>query len=51
VTSSILDIPSDAAEKAHLDAEADADFVAGRIIPRDVVGDWLLSLPKVSPSS
>ena len=46
MTQSIFDIPSDAAEEAHLDAEANADFAAGRTIPRDVVGDWLLSLPK-----
>jgi hypothetical protein len=46
VTKSIFDIPSDAAEDARLDAEGDADFVAGHTIPRDVVGDWLLSLPK-----
>jgi hypothetical protein len=46
VTQSIFDIPSDAAEVARLDAEPDADSMAGRTIPRDVVGDWLLSLPK-----
>jgi hypothetical protein len=46
VAKSIFDIPSDAAKETHPDAEAEADFAMGRIIPCDVVGDWLLSLPK-----
>ena len=37
--------PSDATEEDHLpDAEAEADLAAR--CPHDVVGDWLLSLPK-----
>ena len=37
-----VDIRSDAVEKILLDAEA--DFAAEHVTPRDVVGEWLLSL-------
>jgi hypothetical protein len=37
-----VDIRFDAVEKILLDAEA--DFAAEHVIPRDGVGDWLLTL-------
>ncbi len=42
----IFDIPPDEAEEARLDAEAEADFAAGRVIPHERVRDWLLKLAK-----
>jgi predicted transcriptional regulator len=49
---SIFDIPPDEAEEARLDAEAEADFAAGRVIPHERVREWLRKLAngeKVSP--
>jgi len=43
---SIFDIPPDEAEEARLDAEAEADFAAGRVIPHERVREWLLKLAK-----
>jgi predicted transcriptional regulator len=43
---SIFDIPPDAAAEARLDAEAEADFAAGRVIPHERLREWLLRLAK-----
>jgi len=43
---SIFDIPPDEAEEARLDAEAEADFAAGRVVPHERVHEWLLKLAK-----
>jgi len=43
---SIFDIPPDEAAEARLDAEAEADFAAGRVIPHERVREWLLKLAK-----
>ena len=43
---SVFDIPPDAAEEARLDAEAEADVAAGRVIPHDRVRAWLVKLAK-----
>ena len=40
---SIFDIPRDEAEEARLDAEAEADFAAGRVVPHAEVIKWLKS--------
>ena len=34
-TTSIFDLPPDAAAEARLDAEAEADEIAGRVVPHD----------------
>jgi len=43
---SIFDIPPDEAAEVRLDAEAEADFAAGRVIPHERVREWLLKLAK-----
>jgi predicted transcriptional regulator len=40
---SIFDIPPDPAHEARLDAEAEADVAAGRVVPHDEVVKWLKS--------
>ena len=45
-TESAFDISPDEAKEARLDMEAVTDCAAGRIIPNDVVGEWLLELAK-----
>jgi predicted transcriptional regulator len=40
---SIFDIEPDEAEEARLDAEAEADYAAGRVIPHAKIVDWLKS--------
>jgi predicted transcriptional regulator len=43
---SIFDMPPDAATEARLDAEAEADYVAGRVVPHERVREWLAKLVK-----
>jgi hypothetical protein len=43
---SIFDTPPDAAVEARLDAEAEADYAAGRIVPHSRVREWLQRLMK-----
>lgn len=43
---SIFDLPPDAAAEARLDAEAEADVAAGRVVPHERVRDWLAKLAK-----
>lgn len=43
---SIFDMPPDAAAEARLDAEAEADVVAGRVVPHERVREWLKRLAK-----
>lgn len=43
---SIFDIPPDEAAEARLDAETEADVVAGRVVPHARVREWLLRLVK-----
>lgn len=43
---SIFDLEADASLEARLDAEAEADHAAGRILPHDQVADWLERLAK-----
>jgi hypothetical protein len=43
---SVFDIPLDEAAEVAADAAADAEIVAGRGIPHDVVRQWLLKLAK-----
>lgn len=38
---SIFDIELDEAEEARLDAEAEADIKAGRVVPHEKVAEWL----------
>jgi predicted transcriptional regulator len=42
----IFATPPDAAHEARLDAEAEADFAAGRVVPHERVREWLLQLAK-----
>ena len=41
---SIFDSPPDEATEARLDAEAEADYAAGRIVPHELVREWLMRL-------
>jgi predicted transcriptional regulator len=41
---SVFDIEPDAAIEACLDAEAEADYAAGRVIPHERMRDWLAKL-------
>jgi predicted transcriptional regulator len=41
---SIFDIPPDEATEARLDAEAEADYAAGRVVPHKHVREWLMRL-------
>ncbi len=43
---SIFDILLSDAEEARLDAEAEADVAAGRVIPHERVREWLAKLAK-----
>lgn len=43
---SIFDIESDAATEKRLDAEAEADYAAGRFVPHERVREWLLKLAR-----
>jgi predicted transcriptional regulator len=43
---SIFDIEPDEALEARLDAEAEADFAAGRVVPHERVREWLQRLAK-----
>lgn len=43
---SVFDMPPDAALEARLDAEAEADYAAGRFVPHDRVREWLARLAK-----
>ena len=43
---SVSDIPFDAVEEARLDAEAEADFAAGRVIPHEKMRAWLAKLAR-----
>jgi predicted transcriptional regulator len=42
-TTSIFDREPDEVEEARLDAEAMADFRAGRVVPHEKVAAWLMS--------
>jgi len=41
---SVFDIEPDAAHEARLDAEAEADYAAGRVIDHDRMIKWLAKL-------
>jgi len=41
---SVFDIPPDELAEARLDAEAEADFAAGRVVPHERVREWLTRL-------
>ena len=43
-TRSIFDMPPDTAAEARLDAEAEADVAALRVVPHERVRDWLRQL-------
>jgi hypothetical protein len=43
---SIFDIEADEAVEARLDAEAEADYAAGRIISHERMCEWLTKLAK-----
>jgi len=43
---SIFDLEPDEAHEARLDAEAEADYQAGRFVPHEQVREWLLKLAK-----
>lgn len=43
---SIFDTPPDVAVEARLDAEAEADYAAGRTGPHEQVREWLEKLAK-----
>jgi predicted transcriptional regulator len=43
---SIFDMEPDAAHEARLDAEAEADYAAGRVISHERVREWLGKLAK-----
>jgi predicted transcriptional regulator len=43
---SIFDMEPDAATEARLDAEAEADYAAGRFVPHERVRAWLLKLAR-----
>ena len=42
----IFDMLPDAAHEARLDAEAEADYLAGRVVPHARVREWLAKLAK-----
>lgn len=42
-TKSVFDVEPDPAHEARLDAEADADCAAGRVVPHAEVVEWLES--------
>lgn len=41
-----MDVTPEAVREAQLDAEAEADVAAGRIIPHERMREWLLRLAK-----
>jgi hypothetical protein len=43
---SIFDMEPDTAHEARLDAEADADYEAGRVVPHERVREWLRKLAR-----
>jgi predicted transcriptional regulator len=43
---SVFDIPPDEATEARLDARAEADYAAGRVVSHDRVMEWLGKLAK-----
>jgi predicted transcriptional regulator len=43
---SIFDMPPDAETEARLDAEAEADYAAGRVVPHERVREWLMKLAR-----
>ena len=43
---SIFDMEPDAAHEARLDAEAEADYAAGRVISHDRMKEWLSKLAR-----
>ena len=43
---SIFDMEPDAAHEARLDAEAEADYAAGRVVSHERVREWLAKLAK-----
>jgi predicted transcriptional regulator len=43
---SIFDTPPDAASEARLDAEAEADLAAGRVVPHERAREWLKRLAR-----
>ena len=43
---SIFEVPPDAEVEARLDAEAEADVAAGRVVPHERVREWLARLAK-----
>lgn len=43
---SIFDTPPDAAVEARLDAEAEADYAAGRVVPHERAREWLAKLAR-----
>jgi predicted transcriptional regulator len=43
---SVFDTPPDEATEARLDAEAEADYAAGRVVPHERVRTWLMRLAK-----
>jgi predicted transcriptional regulator len=45
-TKSIFELPPDAAAEARLDAEAEADEAAGRVVPHERVREWLAKLSR-----
>ena len=42
----MFDISPDAATEARLDVEAEADALAGRVVPHDRVREWLAALAR-----
>ncbi len=45
-SNAIFDVDPDAALEAQLDAEAEAAYAAGRVVPHEKVRKWLLKLAK-----
>ena len=43
---SIFDTEADADTESRLDAEAKADYMAGRFVPHERVREWLMKLAK-----
>jgi predicted transcriptional regulator len=43
---SVFDLEPDADHEARLDAEAEADYAAGRVVPHELVVEWLTKLAK-----
>jgi len=43
---SVFDLEPDAAHEARLDAEAEADYAAGRVVPHERVVEWRTKLAK-----